>query len=116
MRFIIISIIALIIVYVIKVDLEEGTIPKASFYEEYEEYEEYQPCEEESLNYVAVVVQPDDTIYSLFAATPSPIKTTFPERLSQFYKLNPHLQLQSLAPGETVRIPLTVNAMDSCTN
>lgn len=108
MRFLITSIIVLVLIFVIKVDLQEGTIPMASF------YKTEVPCVEEHLQYVAVQVQPDDTIYSLFAATPSPIKTTFPERLSQFYELNPHLQLQTLLPGNTVLIPLLTNTTNLC--
>lgn len=111
MRFFIASVILLILVFVIKVDLQQGTIPMASFYQTEEKCEQ-----QEELQYVVVQIQQDDTIYSLFAATPSPVKTTFPERLSQFYKLNPHLQLQTLIPGNTVLIPLISNTTKICAN
>ena len=110
MRYLITSIIVLILIFVIKVDLQEGAIPMASF------YKTEVPCVDQQLQYVAVQVQPDDTIHSLFAATPSPIKTTFPERLSQFYVLNPHLQLQTLLPGNTVLVPITTNTTNLCPN
>lgn len=111
MRFFIASVILLILVFVIKVDLQQGTIPMASFYQTEKKCEQ-----QEELQYVVVQIQQDDTIYSLFAATPSPVKTTFPERLSQFYKLNPHLQLQTLIPGNTVLIPLISNTTKICAN
>ena len=110
MRILIISIILLMLAFVVKVDLQEGTLPLASFYEKQE------LCQsEDQLHYVAVQVQQDDTIYSLFAATPSPIKTTFPERLAQFYQLNPHLELQRLLPGNIVRVPITSKVEEICT-
>ena len=110
MRFLIASIILVMLVFVIKVDLQEGTIPLASF------YNEILPCEPaEEFSYVSVQVVENDTIYSLFSATPSPIKMTFPERLAKFYELNPHLQLQSLVPGETILIPLRLTLKETCT-
>lgn len=110
LRFFITSLIVLILAFIIKVDLQQGTIPMASF------YKTETVCEEQQLQYVAVKIQQDDTIYSIFAATPSPIKTTFPERLSQFYVLNPHLQNQTLIPGNTVLVPITTNTPKSCAN
>ncbi|WP_332646818.1 hypothetical protein [Lysinibacillus sp. 54212] len=92
---------------VIKIDLEEGTIPLASFYEE--------TCEEtyqyENIN---VRVAANDTIYSLFATTPSPVAIPFPERLTAFYDINPHLQKQALVAGERILIPIKVKANNQC--
>lgn len=111
MRFLIASIVLLLLAFVIKVDLQEGTLPLASF------YAAPQSCEEvEQGSYVVVKIQQNDTIYSLFSATPSPIKTTFPERLAQFYQLNPHLNLQPLVPGDTVLIPIISNVKENCIN
>lgn len=110
MRFLVASIALLLIVFVVKVDLQEGSLPLASF------YSTQMSCEEvKQQSYVVVKIQQDDTIYSLFSATPSPIKTTFPERLAQFYQLNPHLNLQPLVPGDTVLVPITSNAKENCT-
>ena len=111
MRFLIASIVLLLIAFVIKVDLQEGTLPLTSF------YASSPTCEEVMQeSYVVVKIQQDDTIYSLFSATPSPIKTTFPERLAQFYQLNPHLNLQPLVPGDTVLIPIISNVKENCLN
>ena len=111
MRFLVVSIALLLIIFVIKVDLQEGALPLASF------YATQQSCEEvKQQSYVVVKIHVDDTIYSLFAATPSPIKTTFSERLAQFYQLNPHLNLQPLVPGDTVLVPITSNVKENCTN
>ncbi|MBD8034483.1 MULTISPECIES: hypothetical protein [Solibacillus] len=110
MRFLIASIVLLLIAFVIKVDLQEGTLPLTSF------YASTQSCDEIlQESYVVVKIQQDDTIYSLFSATPSPVKTTFPERLAQFYKLNPHLNLQPLVPGDTVFVPIISHAKENCT-
>ena len=109
MRFLITSIILVLLIFVIKVDLQEGTIPLASF------YQTPIPCEQiNELTYVSVQVMEGDTIYSLFSATPSPIKMTFPERLSKFYELNPHLQLQTLVAGEKVLIPIIKKQSENC--
>ena len=112
MRFLIASIVLLLIAFVIKVDLQEGSLPLASFYAS-----SIPSCDEiPQESYVVVKIQQGDTIYSLFSATPSPVKTTFPERLAHFYKLNPHLNLQPLVPGDTVFVPIISNSKENCTN
>ena len=109
MRFLVTSIILVILIFVIKVDLQEGTIPLASF------YQTPVPCEKiNELTYVSVKVMEGDTIYSLFSATPSPIKMSFPERLTKFYELNPHLQLQTFKPGEKILLPILKEQSENC--
>lgn len=109
LRFLIVSIILVVLVFVIKVDLQEGTIPLASF------YANTTNCERtDEITYVSVQVMEGDTIYSLFSATPSPTKMMFTERLTKFYELNPHLQLQKLVPGETILLPLSIKAPEKC--
>ena len=109
MRFLVTSIILVVLIFVIKVDLQEGTIPLASF------YQTPVPCEKiNELTYVSVQVMEGDTIYSLFSATSSPIKMTFPERLSKFYELNPHLQLQTLVAGDRILIPILKKKSENC--
>lgn len=109
MRILIASLIIIAIAFVIKVDLQEGTLPLASFYEPNTKCQE-----DEKLSYVTVQVMAGDTMYSLFAATPSPTKMTYPERLAKFYELNPHLQLQSLLPGEQVLLPMATTSSKNC--
>ena len=95
------------IALVIKIDLQEGTLPLASFYEE--------TCEETyEIDKITVRVATNDTIYSLFASTPSPIAIPFPERLTEFYNINPHLQKQALVAGERILIPIKVKANKQC--
>ena len=97
--------------FVIKVDLQGGALPLASF------YSNEIACETvEQHTYVSVQIMEGDTIYSLFSATPSPIEVTFPERLAQFYRLNPHLQLQSLVSGDTVLVPILSKVNENCSN
>lgn len=92
---------------VIKIDLQEGTLPLASFYEE--------TCEKTfEYEHVNVRVAANDTIYSLFATTPSPITIPFPERLTVFYDINPHLQKQALVVGEKILIPIKVQTKNQC--
>lgn len=94
----------LMIFYFVKIDLNTGTIPLASF-----QLEEAKACTQEEgkiqLDSIPVQTLPGDTIYSLFALYPSDGKS-FIERLSDFYKLNPHLQKQDFAYGETVQLPI----------
>ncbi|KYG92240.1 hypothetical protein [Metasolibacillus sp. FSL K6-0083] len=108
MRYIIFTILFFIIATVVKIDLQEGTLPLASFYAQ-------EDCEEQ-IDYewhnVIVRVQPRDTIYSLFAATPSDAPS--PERLAEFYKANPHLQQQSLVPGELIKLPIRKQKENKC--
>ncbi len=92
------TIIIFLIAAVIKIDLQEGTVPLTNFYEV--------PCEEgDDYETVRVKVRKGDTIYSLFAATPSATHLPQSERLALFFTYNPHLENQPLLPGEEVLIP-----------
>ena len=88
-----------LIAAVIKIDLQEGTLPLAKFYEV--------PCVE-TVEYetVRVKVAPNDTFYSLFASTPYEAAISHSERLTLFFQYNPHLQKQPLVAGEEVLIPI----------
>ena len=93
------TIIIFLIAAVIKIDLQEGTVPLTNFYEA--------PCEDgDEYKTVRVKVRKNDTIYSLFAATPSATNLPQSERLALFFTYNPHLENQPLLPGEEVLIPI----------
>lgn len=101
----------LILFYFLKIDLADGTIPLAAFYSD-----QVEACEgiEKSVQLTSIAVQtlPGDTVHSLFALYPAEEKT-FIERLSDFYKLNPHLQKQQFAYGETLQLPI-YQSLGSC--
>ena len=108
MRAILVATFILVVAFIIKEDVQHGTLQLASFYQEAR-------CEEEYVwQTVRVKVAANDTIYSLFAATPSPIGVTFPERLTMFYKVNPHLLKQTLLPNEVILLPVYTKATNSC--
>ena len=111
MRFLLTAIILIIIGFVIKFDLQQGTVPLTSFY-----HDDKSCVKESTYSSVTVRVAEGDTIYSLFAATPSPIPMPFPERLAKFYELNPHLQLQSLVAGEQISLPMYIKPLKNCSN
>ena len=69
---------------------------------------------QDQIQSVSVRIAEGDTIYSLFAATPSPLPMAFTERLSKFYELNPHLQLQTLVPGELIQLPIYAKTSEIC--
>lgn len=109
LRYLLTAAVIIIISLVIKFDLQQGTVPLTSF------YQGDSPCvEQENDQTISVRVIEGDTIYSLFAATPSPIEIPFPERLAQFYQLNPHLQLQSFVAGELILIPIRAKTSEIC--
>ncbi len=111
MRYLIITAIIFIIAFVIKIDLTEGTIPLASF----DNPKVVQKCEKEyTIKTIPIITELGDSPQSLFAAYPSEIDVPLPERLAQFYKLNPHLQKQSMVPGELIKIPVYVNVYNNC--
>lgn len=101
----------LLIAYIVKTDLSEGTLAKTEFY-----HEEEQECQKEvTTTSVAVEVHKGDTLQSLFTLHPSPVEITFLERLAFFYKLNPHLRKQALLPGEIVTLPILLEQpSESC--
>ncbi|MFX3674394.1 MAG: hypothetical protein ACE3JQ_08105 [Paenisporosarcina sp.] len=109
MRTIILAITILLLSYVIKVDILNGTISKAAF------TKVEQACENPA-EYEIIPVQTieGDTIFSLFALHPSTVWVSLPERLSAFYVENPHLQLQTFHTGEIVNLPIYVDAENSC--
>lgn len=108
LRFFLLTVVILVIGFVIKIDLQEGSLPHTSFYQT-------TACgEEKNEKVVHIKVAEGDTIYSIFAASPSPVTMPFPERLAKFYQLNPHLQQQSLLPGELIALPIVENKKNSC--
>lgn len=108
MRFIIFTICFFLVATIIKIDLQEGTIPLAAFYTE----EQCTESVQYSWQTVTIRIQEGDTIYSLFTTTPA--NAPYPERLAEFYKANPHLQLQSLVPGEFIQLPIYVKTAEKC--
>ncbi|MER1986159.1 MAG: hypothetical protein ABS949_06165 [Solibacillus sp.] len=107
MRYVLLAIACLVIGYVVKIDLQEGAITHTTFYET-------QVCEQQVERTVRIKLVEGDTIYSIFAATPSPIPMPFPERLAKFYELNPHLQKQTLIAGELIYVPIVENNKNRC--
>lgn len=109
MRIILLAIIILLLSYVIKVDILEGTISRAAFTKlemECKEINEYEV--------MPVQVIEGDTIFSLFSLHPSTVWVSLPERLAAFYSENPHLVKQSLQAGEVVNLPIYMNIDNSC--
>ena len=78
----------------------EGTIPLASFTNEQKQ------CEEEKNTSIPVTTVDGDTIETLFALYPD-TESSFIDRLSSFYSLNPHLQNQQIIGGEKIVLPLS---------
>ncbi|MBM7607085.1 hypothetical protein JOD29_000322 [Lysinibacillus composti] len=111
MRFLLFTILFFLVATVIKIDLTEGTVPLAAFSIEQKQ------CEDQySLQKVTVQTTQGDTVQSLLAIYPSEVDISFPERLSYFYKLNPHLQNQSIVPGEYIEIPMFKKSSEICSN
>ncbi|MCW1927110.1 hypothetical protein [Bhargavaea beijingensis] len=110
MRIFLTAIVILIISYFIRTDLQEGTIPKAAFYSEGTGISDCADTLEPDV--IPVTVVKDDTVRSLFALYPDDMDLL--TRLSEFYKLNPHLKNQQPAAGETVFLPLSSGSGDTC--
>ncbi|MFC7364831.1 MULTISPECIES: hypothetical protein [Bhargavaea] len=109
MRIFLAAIAILIISYFIRTDLQEGTISKAAFYSE----DTPTGCTETAEpDVIPVTVVEGDTVRSLFALYPDEMDLL--TRLSEFYKLNPHLKNQQPAIGETVFLPLSPDTGNSC--
>lgn len=103
MRYFILTVAFFIIVAVIKIDLTEGTVPLAAFSEDTK-------CNEQlAVKSVPVISQNGDTVQSLLAAYPTDERISGPERMADFYKLNPHLKNQVILPGELIKIPVYSN-------
>lgn len=112
MRAFILTTIIIVIAFVVKVDLTEGSIPLAALSTK---SSENGLCEQQrEPNYITVQTIEGDTIHSLFALHPAKVPMTFPERLQLFYNLNPHLQLQALVPGENIKLPLSFEFENKC--
>lgn len=94
--------------YMLKMDLTEGTIQLAAFASD-------EPACQEVDKPVSIVVTTveDDTIETLFALYPDS-SMTFMDRLTIFYELNPHLQLQDIVGGEQIEIPLSSETVTIC--
>jgi len=112
LRAFLLTVAIVLIAFVVKVDLTEGTLSLAAFYPK-----EGQNglCEnQQEPAYITVQTIQGDTIHSLFALHPAKMPMTFPERLELFYQLNPHLQLQALVPGENIKLPLSFEFENKC--
>jgi len=109
-RFLIFTVVFFLIAAVIKIDLTEGTIPLAAF-----DKQEEQSCDQQiDVKTLSVVTTAGDTVQSLLAAYPSEIEISFPERMAEFYKLNPHLQKQAMVTGELIKIPIYDKIENDC--
>lgn len=106
MKIFVATIVILISLYIIKVDLFEGTIPLAFF--------PTQKCVE-TMDYITVKKFPGDTLNSLFAMYPANKSITNRDRLMDFYELNPHLVKQSIQDGELVFLPIYITS-EGCKN
>lgn len=108
MRTLFVAVILFLTFHIIRIDLGDGTIPLASF------FGNEQPCSETTtMQTIHVTTIQGDTIESLFSMYPDP-DTTFVERLSFFYSLNPHLRNQELISGLSVQLPLSKTGRDIC--
>ncbi|MFD1203900.1 MULTISPECIES: hypothetical protein [Sporosarcina] len=99
MRTLLAALAIFIIFHILRIDFSNGTIPLAAF------YGEEVPCDRNHTEVINVTTVTGDTIESLFALYPDP-HTTFVDRLSLFYSLNPHLQNQPIVGGLSVKLPL----------
>ncbi|WP_153733188.1 hypothetical protein [Sporosarcina obsidiansis] len=100
MRILLLALTIFCIIHFVRVDLTDGTIPLAAF------FEDDSSCLEETVNHSIVVRAVEgDTIESLFALYPDPAHN-FLERLEKFYDLNPHLERQKFFSGEQIKLPL----------
>lgn len=109
MRYLVFTVVFFLVATVVKIDLTEGTVPLAAF------SGEEQPCEKQiSIKSISVVTALGDSVQSLFAAYPSEIDISLPERLSHFYDLNPHLKNQAMVPGELIKLPIYEKVNGKC--
>jgi len=108
MRTLFVAVIIFLTFHIIRIDLGDGTIPLASF------FGNEQPCiGTTTMETIHVTTIQGDTIESLFSMYPD-AETTFVERLSVFYSLNPHLRNQELVGGLSVQLPLSKSGKDNC--
>ncbi len=111
MRFLIFTVVFFLVAAVIKIDLTDGTVPLAAFNGE----EELECNQQIAVRTISVITTVGDSVQSLFAAYPSKINISLPERMAHFYELNPHLKKQAMIPGELVKIPIYDKAENNCT-
>jgi len=111
LRALILTAIIIVIAFVVKVDLTEGSIPLTAL--QTKNTATTSLCEKEP-HYITVQTIEGDTIHSLFALHPAKVPMTFPERLQLFYQLNPHLQLQEISSGEHIKLPLSFELANNC--
>ena len=109
MRIIGLAILILLLSYILKVDLLDGTISLAAF-----THSEPECLQEEKYIVFPVQTLEGDTVLSLFSVYPSEVWVSFPERLEAFYKENPHLRNQTLRAGEIVDVPIYKDTQKSC--
>lgn len=109
MRIIGLAILILVLSYIIKVDLLDGTISLASFSQP-----ESVCVESNKYEIFHVQTLEGDTVLALFGVYPSEVWVSFPERLEAFYKENPHLRNQLLQPGELVKVPVYKDTKSTC--
>jgi len=109
MRIILLALTILLLSYVIKVDILEGTISRGAFAKVEIECKEVNVYE-----VIPVQVIEGDTIFSLFSLHPSTVWVSLPERLAAFYSENPHLVKQTFQAGEIVNLPIYMNIENSC--
>lgn len=109
MRIVGLAILILLLSYILKVDLLDGTISLAAFTQS-----ETECLQEEEYIVFPVQTLEGDTVLSLFSVYPSEVWVSFPERLEAFYKENPHLQNQTLSAGEIVDVPIYKDTQKSC--
>lgn len=108
MRILLLAILLFITIHFIRLDLAEGTIPLASFAQELPECDETQ-----NIKSIPIMTVDGDTIETLFALYPAS-EVDFMERLSLFYKLNPHFQNQLIIGGQQINLPLSIEPSDNC--
>jgi hypothetical protein len=109
MRIIGLAVFILIISYIIKIDLLDGTISLAAFSKT-----EPECVKQEQYEIFPVQTVKGDTVLSVFGVYPSEVWVSFPERLEAFYQENPHLQNQVFQPGEIVNVPIYKDSTLSC--
>jgi len=107
MRILLIAALIFITIHFIRIDLVEGTIPMPTI-----NTIEETLCEDETFS-ITVTSIVGDTIESLFALYPDP-EMSIINRVTDFYTLNPHLQLQDIVQGEKIKIPLSSKQLTNC--
>ncbi|MCP1145279.1 hypothetical protein [Lysinibacillus endophyticus] len=110
MRFLIFTVVFFLVAAVIKIDLTEGTVPLAAF----DDSQDLICNEQISVQSISVLTTEGESVQSLFAAYPSEVKISLPERMAHFYKLNPHLKKQAMVPGELVKVPIYHQRVQEC--